>query len=314
MFDPAQLRALSAVLRTGSFDAAAGELGVTPSAVSQRIKALEERAGAVLVVRAAPCRPTAAGRRLARLADEMQILAEGAARDLGLADPGGPPRVAIAVNADSLATWVLPALAEVPGLLFDIVVDDQDHSADLLRAGAVSAAVTGHPGPVQGCDSLHLGALRYLATASPAFMAAHLQQGATGEGLAAAPCLTFNAKDRLQAAWLERTFGRRIAHPSHMLPSSTGFVEAALLGLGWGMNPEPLVRAHLAAGRLVELRPGAPLDVDLYWQVGRMMAGPLAPLTRAVRRAAAGVLVAARRPAEGPGRRLDALMRRRPRP
>jgi len=310
MFDPAQLRALSAVLRTGSFEAAAADLGVTPSAVSQRIKALEDRAGAVLVIRAAPCRATAAGRRLARLSDEIGLLAASAARELGLQSGDAPPAVRIAVNADSLATWFMPALAATPGLLFDIVVDDQDHSASLLRAGEVSAAVTGHPGAVQGCDSLPLGALRYLATAAPGFVAAHLAGGVTAAALARAPGLTFNAKDRLQARWLDMVFGQTGGYRSHMLPSATAFVEAALSGLGWGMNPEPLVRAHLDAGRLVELVPGTPWDVPLYWQVSRMTAGALLPLTRAA--AAAALVPPGDAPPPGRGRTLDAIMRRRP--
>lgn len=312
MFDPAQLAALSAVLRTGSFDAAAADLGVTPSAISQRIKALEERAGAVLVIRAAPCRATDAGRRLARLSDELGLLADSAARELGLDTGDGPPRVRIAVNADSLATWVLPALTATPGMLYDVVVDDQDHSADLLRSGEVSAAVTGHPGPVQGCDSVALGALRYIATASPAFVATHMPDGVTAGALTQAPGLTYNAKDRLQAQWLEEVFGQRARYRSHMLPSSTAFVEAAVAGLGWGMNPEPLVRAHLDAGRLVELMPGRPRDTPLYWQVSRMTAAALASLTKAVRAAAAEVLIAPEKVSYVRARTLDGIMRRRP--
>lgn len=50
-----QLAALAAVIECGSFDAAADRLHVTPSAVSQRIKALESRVGQVLVVRDKPC-------------------------------------------------------------------------------------------------------------------------------------------------------------------------------------------------------------------------------------------------------------------
>ena len=47
-FDPNQLAALTAILRTGSFDHAASELGVTSSAISQRLKMLEDQVGAAL--------------------------------------------------------------------------------------------------------------------------------------------------------------------------------------------------------------------------------------------------------------------------
>ena len=283
--DYAHLRALAAVLRTGSFDAAAAALGVTPSAVSQRVKALEERMGTVLVVRGQPCTATEAGQRLFRHAEEVALLETGLARDLGGAETTRPT-LRIAVNADSLATWFLPALAEAGDALFEVIIDDQDHSADLLRRGEVVAAVTAHGAPVQGCDTAPLGALRYIATASPAFRDRWFGDGLTAEALIRAPVLTFNEKDRLQRDWAAGIAGRALRCPLHLLPSSTAFVEAALMGLGWGMNPEPLVAGHLKAGRLVALDPGRPLDTPLYWQSSRIGRGALAPLTRAVRRAA----------------------------
>ncbi|MDP3340893.1 LysR family transcriptional regulator ArgP [Frigidibacter sp.] len=285
MFDPAHLATLAAVLRLGSFEAAAAAQNVTPPAVSQRIRALEERAGTVLVERTQPARATPAGARLARHHEELRLLEQGLARDLGRA-AGPAASVRIAVNADSLATWFLPALAAVEGMLFDLVIDDQDHSADWLRRGEVMAAVTGHPGPVQGCDARPLGSLRYIATASPGFVARWFAGGVTAEALEQAPALIFNAKDRLQADWAAAATGARPALPGHRIGSSEGFVTAALLGIGWGLNPEPLVTEHLRDGRLVVLRPDLPLDVALHWQWIRLAGEPLAPLTAAVRAAA----------------------------
>ncbi|MBL9054474.1 MAG: LysR family transcriptional regulator, partial [Tabrizicola sp.] len=132
MLDLAQLSALAAVHRRGSFDLAAAELNVTPSAVSQRIKALEEVAGALLVRRGTPCIATETGLRLIRHYDEVSLLERTLTADL----PGlesSPATLRIAVNADSLATWVIPALAATKGLLFDLVIDDQDVSQDWLR-------------------------------------------------------------------------------------------------------------------------------------------------------------------------------------
>jgi LysR family transcriptional regulator (chromosome initiation inhibitor) len=290
MFDPRQLEALAAILRTGSFDAAATALSVTPSAVSQRLRALEERVGAVLVVREQPARATAAGARLLRHADEVARLAREVAGDLGLAG-GGPPRLRIAVNADSLATWFLPALADVADTLFEIVVDDQDHSDDLLRRGEVAAAVTAGPAQVQGCDALPLGALRYVATCAPGFRARWFGAGLTVEAFGTAPALVFDEKDALQHRWAEAVTGQRIRLPAHRLPSATGFVEAARLGLGWGMTPLSLARPGLAAGQLVALAPDRPLDTPLVWLSSRIGRASLAPLTAAVRRAARAALV-----------------------
>lgn len=288
MLDYPNLAALAAVHRRGAFDLAAAQLGVTPSAISQRVKALEERIGTLLIRRGQPCTATATGLRLIQHFDEVMLL-EAA---LPLPDPH-PATVRIAVNADSLATWVIPALAEAPDLLFDIVIDDQDVSQDWLRRGEVAGAITSHPGPLQGCDTLPLGRLRYIATASPSFVARWLPGGASAQAMARAPSITFSDHDRLQADWLAAHVGAGIAFPSHRLASSQGFVDAALAGLGWGMNPLPLVRGHLAAGRLVELIPGSARDVPLHWQFARRTAPALAPLTRALRAAAARHLLPA---------------------
>ena len=293
MLDPAQLAALAAVHRRGSFDLAAAELHVTPSAISQRLKALEERIGTLLIRRGTPCSATETGLRLIRHHDEVVLLEQALATELPGISPG-PVTLRIAVNADSLATWIIPALATCPDFLFDIVIDDQEVSQDWLRRGEVSAAVTAHPGPLQGCDTLPLGRLRYRATASPAYLARWMPHGPTPAALSRAPALTFSDKDRLQHIWVDRLTGgqaSRAGFPGHRLASSQGFVDACLAGLGWGLNPEPLVAAHLAAGRLIDLAPDQPLDTALHWQFARLTAPAIAPLTRAIQTAARAALL-----------------------
>ncbi len=285
-FDPHHLSALSAILRLGSFDAAAAELAVTPSAISQRIKALEDRVGATLIHRGTPCTGTPTGLRIARLADDIGLLEAQLSQELSVDSNADQARVRIALPADSLAVWFIDAMAQVDGMLFDLVIDDQDHSADWLQRGEVSAALTVGGQAVTGCDAVALGSLRYLATASPAFIENWFSKGVTAQSLARAPCLTFNQKDRLQQSWMQEKTGQRLSPPTHFLPSSQGFVEAAAAGLGWGMNPEALVRPWIKDGRLRALDPNAPLDVPLTWQVGRILSPALLPLTRAVRRAA----------------------------
>lgn len=291
-FDPHHLNALSAVLRLGSFEAAAAELRVTPSAISQRIKALEDRVGSSLINRGQPCTGTPPGLRLAKHAEDVGLLETQLSRELALEGTAGPTRLRIAVNADSLATWFVPALASVRDLLFELETDDQDHSADWLKRGEVSAAVCAGGKPVTGCDAVALGAMRYIATASPGFMARWFADGVTPDALARAPCLTYNAKDALQRTWIAGVFGQRIVPPAHFLPSTHAFVEAARRGMGWGMNPQSLVQGHIRNGRLVPLLPDAGLDVPLTWQVSRIMAPALEPVTRAVRAAARKQLVA----------------------
>ncbi|WP_051341497.1 LysR family transcriptional regulator ArgP [Azospirillum halopraeferens] len=283
MFDYALLSALAAVIRTGSFERAARQLHVTPSAVSQRVKLLEERLGTVLVVRGQPCTGTAAGQRLCQHVEQVSLLEDALRGTLpGIGPAAAPVTLRIAVNADSLATWFVSAMARTDDVLFDLVLDDQDHSADWLRNGEVLAAVTASGTPVQGCDVHALGALRYVATASPDYVRRHFPDGVTPAAITRAPAMTFNRKDRLQTQWLRDRFGIGEPPLTHWLPSSRAFVDAALAGLGWGMNPEVLVAGHLRAGRLVALVPGATLDVPLHWQHSRIAGTTLAGLTRAV--------------------------------
>ncbi len=292
LLDPHQLSALAAILRHGSFEAAAAELSVTPSAISQRIKALEDRVGAALIHRGTPCIGTPAGLRIARHAEDIGLLEAKLARELTLDQREGPVRVRVALPADSLATWFIDAMARAEDILFDLVIDDQDHSADWLRRGDVSAAITVDGQNITGCDAIALGTLRYLPTASPGFMQRWFSDGVSAKSLAQAPCLTFNRKDNLQKSWIYAQTGSRLSPPSHFLPSTNAFVDAAIAGLGWGMNPESLVRRAIANGQICEVIPDAPLDIELTWQIGRVLAPALAPLTQAVRRAATQQLIA----------------------
>ncbi len=293
MIDYPAARAVAMIVQTGSFEAAARALNVTPSAISQRVRQLEERLGAVLIERGAPCTATEKGAWLCRHMEHVGILETALMAQLpGAVDPATPARrvtLNVATNADSLGTWFLDAAAAFTretGYLLNVAIDDEDHTADWLRRGRVLAAVTSLEKPVQGCQVRALGALRYHAVASPDFVARHFPAGVTPEALAAAPGLTFNQKDRLQQAWIRRALGAGMDYPTHWLPSTQGFVDASLAGMGWALNPAHLVEAHLASGRLVELIPGATLDRQLYWQVSRFAADPLLGLTRNVAAAA----------------------------
>lgn len=285
-----QLAAFAAVLEEGSFDLAARRLSVTPSAISQRIKALEDRLGQVLVIRHLPCRPTAAGEALLRRVRPMQALQAEALAELLPAGSTPARGVAIAVNADSLHTWFVAALAQLhseSGLLFDVRVEDQDHTLDLLRDGSVLGAVTAEPRPVQGCNVLPLGIMRYQAIASAGLVARHFADGVQARGLAAAPMIAFNRKDALQWRFVRGITRARLRPPMHYLPSATGFVDAAALGLGWCLAPESLLVEPLRAKRVVLLASGRHLDVPLYWQYAAVRSSTLDAVGRALRAAAA---------------------------
>ncbi|MFG1792200.1 LysR family transcriptional regulator ArgP [Nocardia sp. NPDC049149] len=280
-----QLRALHAAVTEGTFDAAAKRLQVTPSAISQRIKALEDAAGRVLLQRTKPVRATESGLAVLRLARQVELLAGDTARELGAAH--SPIRLPIAVNADSLETWVLPALAAAPaGICFEIHREDEEHTTRLLRDGTVMAAITSTSTPVQGCKVERLGAMRYRPMAEPCFARTWFGNGATAAAYAVAPVVLFDRKDDLQDRHLRRRSRQMLDPPRHYVPSSTGFAEALRLGLGWGMLPD-LQSANLRDTELVAIDGDAFIDVPLYWQQWRLDSPALSSVAAAIADAAA---------------------------
>ena len=292
-----QVRTLLTVIDEGTLDAAAAVLHLTPSAISQRVKALEQRTGRVLLIRSKPVRLTESGQVVVRFARQVARLERDARGELGMSGIGEPARLSIAVNADSLATWFLPALTRVPQdlrICFELHREDQDHTEALLRDGLVAAAVTSASNPVQGCSVRTLGNMRYRPVATPAFIASWLPDWPTTAlptQLPDSPVVVFNDHDDLQDR-----FVRALGHESgagslrHFVPSSEGFVDAVSAGMGWGMLPAAQADARLQAGTLVDLAPHAPIDVPLYWQQWKLDYPALAATTDAVLAAAAQAL------------------------
>ncbi|MCX5127979.1 LysR family transcriptional regulator ArgP [Streptomyces sp. NBC_00193] len=290
-----QVRTLLAVIDEGTFDAAAAALHVTPSAVSQRVKALEQRTGRVLLMRTKPVQATESGEVLVRFARQLVRLERDARAELGMAEGLGPVRLPIAVNADSLATWFLPALTGVPQdppVCFELHREDEAHATELLRDGRVMAAVTSQPVPVAGCTVRRLGLVRYLPVASPEFAARHLRD-AVERDLRKAPVVVFDRLDLLQDEFVRVLTGDAAARASavrHYVPTSEGFCDAATAGLGWAMLPMVQADPLLEAGELVVIAPGRSLEIPLYWQQWKLDSPALSMVAEAVTRAAAQAL------------------------
>lgn len=292
MLDYQALAAVAAVVREGSFERAAERLGVTPSAISQRVKALEERLGTILIVRGQPCIGTSLGRQLCAHVDQVQLLEADLAPMLFGSDT--PVTLKVAVNSDSMASWFPEAAADFARksrCMLEFILEDEAHTADRLRSGEVVAAVSADPSAVQGCRTIELGAIDYLACASPAFIARHFPGGVTEQALNQAPCLRFDRRDGLQARWAREMHGIDLDPPIHWVPSTLGFLHFALAGMAWGMQPRVLARDPVERGQLAELSPDTPIRVRLYWTVARLQASALKTLTDAVRRAARSRLI-----------------------
>lgn len=290
-FEIAQLSALEAAVSEGTFEAAAKRLRVTPSAVSQRIKALETSVGRVLLKRSKPIEPTHSGQIILRFARQIDALGDDVSRGLG--DEEHRIRMPIAVNADSLATWILPALAPLADeISFDFYREDQNHTLELLRDGTAMAAITGVAEPVQGCSSSPLGSMRYRPMASRAFAGRWFagDPHSSADSFAAAPVVIFDRRDDLQDLLLRRrsqVSGEVLDPPRQFVPASVDFVEAVRLGFGWGMVPE--LQAEGLAD-LVLIDPDVTIDVPLYWQQWKLHTPSLERVAATVRRAAAQAL------------------------
>ncbi|MFE0462477.1 LysR family transcriptional regulator ArgP [Kitasatospora sp. NPDC058965] len=289
-----QVRTLLAAVDEGTLEAAARALSVTPSAVSQRIKALEQRTGRVLLLRSKPVRLTESGEVVVRFARQVARLEQDAAAELGLPESGEPARVSIAVNADSLATWFLPALTRIGStgrICLELHREDEEHTTRLLRQGTVMAAVTATPTPVQGCSVRGLGRMRYRAMASPGFVERWLAGGRLRELLRAAPVVVFDRHDDLQDRFLrELDPGAPRAALRHYVPASESYLDAVVAGLGWGLLPEPHVAARGVRDRLRDLAPDRPVDVPLYWQQWKLDSPALAEVAVEVAAAAVAAL------------------------
>lgn len=294
MFDYKLLAALAAVVEQAGFERAAQLLGLSQSAVSQRIKLLEARIGQPVLVRATPPTPTEIGRRLLNHVQQVRLLERDVQDQVPALDAGGvPERLRIALNADSLATWWAAAVGEFCAehrLLLELLVEDQDVGLKRMRAGDVAACVCATDRPVAGARSQALGAMRYRALASPGFIARHFPQGVTPAALTRVPGIVFGPDDLLQHRYLAE-LGVEGGFLHHLCPSSEGFIRMTQSGLGWGLMPEQQVLNELARGELVELIADRPVDVPLYWHHWRNGGELLNRLTDHLRKAAGECLV-----------------------
>lgn len=292
--NPDQLAALVAVVDGGSFEAAARALHVTPSAVSQRIKALEQHWGRVLVVRSTPCRATAQGQVLLRLARQVAELQADVLAEL-TPSGGQRRRLPVVVNADSLATWFLPVLTDAAGwsdCALELLIEIEDHGTEHLRTGQAVGAVTSDPVVVNGCTIEPLGVLRYVPVSTPHLRSTY-RRGA-GVDWERMPMMRFSPADDLQHRLLQR-HGVETVEVEHLIPSNHGYLAGVLAGLGWGVVAEPQLGDRLETGELVRLGARDHVDVQLAWQSWRLGSSAMMRLRESVHRAARRGLRPARR-------------------
>lgn len=298
-FDPDALECLAAIVEEGGFERAAQRLSITQSAVSQRLRALEAQVGTVLIVRTRPLKPTLAGQLLLKHTKQLRLLRADLERDLKELAPsslGGAreeERVSIAINADSIATWALPALNELArqGLPMEIIADDQDFTHDRLREGQVLGCVTTLKQALRGCKVVPLGAMQYVAVAQAQYAQAHCPKGLSQHNFREVPFIAFNRKDDMQSEFVGKAFGlNRVALSQLFVPSSEGQLRAVLAGWGVSVVPQLLARGLLEQGLLVNVAPGYALPIQLFWHCWNLESEVLDALSAALTQAAGGAL------------------------
>lgn len=271
-YDYDSLVSLAAVIREGGFDAAAKSLDVTQSAVSQRIKQLEEKVGSILIVRGRPCVPTELGLQLCQHVEQVTLLQHELSSRMSSLIDGKSSNIAtirIAVNNDSIASWfphVIKRAAKDFRVQLEILPDDQEHTEKSLTSGNSLAAVTSLEQPIRGCRRISLGAMEYVAVASSEFYKKHFADGVSLAAIEGIPCLAFDRKDTIQEQWMTRCFGVSAKTLTHMVPSYEGYVACCLNGTGWGIVPAVAGEPYLKSGALIELVRDTRIKISLHWQ------------------------------------------------
>lgn len=270
------LAILAAVVREGSFEGAAKSMRVTQSAVSQRIKQMEEKVGVVLVARGRPCLPTDAGIQYCRHFEQITLLQQELGERMSAlvgGNDGVAATIRLAVNNDSLATWfpnLIKRASEELRIRFDILPDDQEHTEVSLKSGDALGVITTLETPVQGCRRISLGSMDYIAVASPEFFRVHFPEGVSLETLRSATCLAFNRKDNIQDLWMTLCFGESVPVSTHFVPSYEGYIACCLKGVAWGLVPGLAAMPLVKRGELIELSPGKEVKISLHWQASML--------------------------------------------
>lgn len=283
MLDFRQLAALAAIVEEQSFDKAAQKLHVTQSAVSQRLKQLEDKLGQTLIIRSNPIRATQAGQQVMKHYHQLSMLENELLQELSPVKEGGFTRVSIGVNADSLQTWFLDAMAPLLDkhkLLLDLKLDDQEQTQNLLRSGDVIGCITSSPKAMQGCSCIPLGVMPYRCLASPDYIARYFPNGVNAEGFQNAPVAEFNNKDELQNRYLRTFFNIQPGnYPRHRIPSSDPYFQLIIRGFACGMIPDQQSNDLMIDKKVVDIAPENYLAIPLYWHVWNLNSSHIQQLT-----------------------------------
>ena len=298
MFDYSHLEALLAIEREGSIDGAARSLSISASAISQRIKVLEERVGAITVNRQRPAKPTEFGKLLCRHSERVMLLEQKLITDNETYFSKMMREISVicvAIDEGSMCTWFTDVMREEqqrnPAVLYDITIIDGTEARTHMKDGSVLAAISTSKDPIQGCRSQTLGSQAYVAVMTPEYNQSHFPEGVNAEVIKSCATVRFSATDMLYREWLSDNFGFEFELHSHIVPSCDAVLSMVLKGIAWGILPKSYVASRLKTRELVELIEGSEYQQPLYWHYSRAVKDALQPLTDAVQKVSSTKLI-----------------------
>ncbi len=268
-FDYKLLAALSEVIELQSFELAAKKLFISQSAVSQRVKLLEEHVGQPVLIRNQPIIATLAGEQLLSHFKKVKQLEHELLPILSPDKPVKPMKISLAVNADSIATWFIEAITPVLRdhlLELDLIIEHEERTLDKLRRGQAIGAVTVEEKPLKGYRSFKLGEMEYCLVASKSFQEKYFPSGVNQSSLKMAPAISYDHKDDMHVRYIARHFNLSAnQYYCHSVRSSEAFVELVKQGVAYCLLPKLQIEQELASGELISLCPDKDLVETLYW-------------------------------------------------
>jgi LysR family transcriptional regulator (chromosome initiation inhibitor) len=279
MIDYKLLEAFAMVVQEGGFEKAANLLNLTQSAISQRVKLLEDRSGKILLTRSTPPLPTEAGELLVKHYLQVKLLEDGLAAGLGPDEADEPVRLSVGVNADSLANWFLPAIGPLFAdgqVLIDLHVDDQEQTHRFLKEGIVVGCISDRAAAIQGCRVEYLGKMIYRLLARPDFIEKWFPDGLTQVAVKEAPAVIFSRKDMLHHKFLRRVLkGPVKLNAYHYVPATEQYMQMISEGYAYGMVPDWQSEELQETGELVDIHAAEHDAVKLYWHCWNLDSAPL---------------------------------------
>ncbi len=252
----AELSALATIVAHRSFRKAADALGLAPSTLSHMMRVLEARMGVRLLHRTTrSVAPTEAGERLlSRLQPALREL------DLALeevADFRDGPAGTLRINtsepaAQQLLERAIPTfLARHPQMVLDLVTDGR--LVDIVAEGFDAGVRLGESVPQDMIAVAIGGPVRFIAVASPAYLAAH-PAPRTPDDLQHHACIRHRLPSGKPYRWEFSRRGQEVSIdvPGALILDHVGLMaQAALAGLGIAYLPETAAADALATGTLV---------------------------------------------------------------